>query len=206
MAARRLLHIDSSILGSNSVSRQLTASVVDRLRRATPGLEVTHRDLAATALPHLSGAVFAAAMSGQAPQDPAVQADLALGNELLAEFLAADIVVLGVGFYNFGVPSQLKAWVDRVVVRGKTFSYSEKGPAGLAGGKRVILAIARGGYYGPGAPTAAFEHAETYLRKVFGFIGITDIEVVAAEGLSVGPDARQAGIDKAKATIEALAA
>jgi len=206
MAAKRLLHIDSSILGPSSVSRKLTASVVDKLRRATPALEVVHRDLAATALPHLSGAVFAATASGQAPQDAALQADLALGNELLEEFLAADIVVLGVGFYNFGVPSQLKAWVDRIAVRGKTFSYSEKGPIGLAGGKRVILAIARGGYYGPGAPAAAFEHAETYLRNIFGFIGITEIEVVAAEGLAVGPDARQAGLEKAQATIEALPA
>ena len=206
MTATRLLHIDSSILGSHSVSRTLSASVVEKLRRATPALAVSYRDLAAAPLPHLSGPVVAAAMSGQAPEDAAVSADLSLGSEVMEEFMKADIVVLGVGFYNFGVPSQLKAWVDRVVVAGKTFSYGEKGPVGLAGGKRVILAIARGGYYGPDAPMAAFEHAENYLRKVFGFIGITDVAVVAAEGLAAGAEARQQGLDKAHATIEALPA
>ena len=205
MAAKRLLHIDSSILGPSSVSRKLTASVVDKLRRATPALEVVHRDLAATALPHLSGAVFAATASGQAPQDAALQADLALGNELLEEFLAADIVVLGVGFYNFGVPSQLKAWVDRLAIAGKTFRYTEKGPQGLAGGKRVILAIARGGYYGAGSPSASFEHAESYLRGVFAFFGIPEIEVVAAEGLAAGSEARKAGLERADQRIAELA-
>lgn len=200
----RLLHIDSSILGPHSVSRALTASIVDKLRRATPGLEVTYRDLAAEPLPHLTGAVLAAAQGAQAPQDPAVTADLAAGGRALEEFLAADILVLGVGFYNFGAPSQLKAWIDRIAVAGKTFRYTEKGPIGLAGGKRVIVAIARGGFYGPGTPTETFEHAETYLRKVFGLFGIPEIEVVSAEGMAVGPEARQAGIDKAQARIAEL--
>ncbi|HKX41104.1 MAG TPA: FMN-dependent NADH-azoreductase [Burkholderiaceae bacterium] len=206
MTAPRLLHIDSSITGAHSVSRTLAASVVDKLRDATPGLQVTYRDLTASPLPHLTGAVFAAASSGQMPQDEALCADLTLGSEVLDEFLAADIVVLGVGFYNFGIPSQLKAWVDRIAVRGKTFQYTERGPVGLVRGKRVVIAIARGGYYGPGSPAAAFEHAETYLRNVFAFIGIANVDVVAAEGLGAGPDARQAGIAKARATIEALPA
>ena len=110
------------------------------------------------------------------------------------------------GFYNFGVPSQVKAWVDRLAVKGKTFEYGEKGPIGLAGGKRVILAISRGGFYGPGMPTQSFEHAETYMRSVFAFFGIPQIEVVAVEGASRGPEVRQAGIAKAEAAIAELAA
>ena len=201
-----LLHLDSSILGAHSVSRTLSASIVGQLRKAQPELQVTYRDLAATPIPHLSGSHVAAGQVPDAPQDATVRADLALGRAVLEEFLAADVVVLGIGFYNFGIPSQLKAWVDRICAVGKTFHYTEQGPQGLAGGKRVILAIARGGYYGPGSPAESFEHAESYLRGVFRFLGIADVEVVAAEGLAVGPEARQAGIDQAQRRIAALAA
>ncbi len=204
--AKTLLHVDSSILGGNSVSRALSSGVVEQLRPSHPGLRVVHRDLAATPIPHLSGSYLAAGQAGEPDHDPALQADLALGSEVLEEFLAADIVVLGLGFYNFGIPSQLKAWIDRLAVAGKTFRYTEKGAEGLAGGKRVILAIARGGFYGPGSPAASFEHAETYLRGVFAFFGIANLEVVAAEGLAVGPDARKAGIAKAEEEIAALVA
>jgi FMN-dependent NADH-azoreductase len=202
----RLLHVDSSILGDSSVSRTLSASVVARLQRNDPDLQVTYRDLSSVPIPHLSGAYFAAGQSAEAPKDPALQADLALGQAVLEEFLAADVVVIGVGFYNFGIPSQLKAWIDRLAIRGKTFRYTEKGPEGLAGGKRVVLAIARGGFYGPGSPAAAFEHAESYLRGLFAFVGIPKIEVVAAEGLAAGPDARRDGLARAEESIEALAA
>ena len=201
----QLLHLDSSILGTHSVSRGLSASVVDKLTKANPALVVTYRDLAATPVPHLSGNYLAAA-SGQAPADESLQADLTLGGAVLEEFLAADIVVIGLGFYNFGIPSQVKAWVDRIAIAGKTFRYSEKGPVGLAGAKRIIVAIARGGFYGPGTPTESFEHAETYLRNVFGFLGIPQIEVVSAEGMAVGPEVRQAGIAKAHASIAELIA
>jgi FMN-dependent NADH-azoreductase len=200
----RLLHIDSSILGTHSVSRALTASIVDKLRRLTAELEVTYRDLAAEPLPHLTGAVLTAAQGPPPPQGSALAADLSAGSRVLEEFLAADIVVIGLGFYNLGTPSQLKAWIDRVAVAGKTFRYTDEGAVGLAGGKRVIVAIARGGFYGPGTPTALFEHAETYLRNVFGFLGIPEIEVVSAEGMSVGPDVRQAGINHAQARIAEL--
>jgi FMN-dependent NADH-azoreductase len=201
---RQLLHIDSSISGGRSVSRSLSASVVARLTHADPDLQVTYRDLAAEPVPHLSGAYLAAAQSGQAEFGPTMQADLTIGRAVLAEFLAADIVVLGLGFYNFGIPSQLKAWVDRLAVAGKTFQYTDKGPVGLVGSKRVIIAIARGGFYGPGTPTASYEHAETYLRGVFGFFGIPEVEVVVAEGLNVGPEVRHAGIAKAEARIAEL--
>jgi len=204
--AMNLLHLDSSILGGNSVSRVLSAAVVAKLKASNPTLAVTYRDLAAEPIPHLSGAYLAVAQGVQSQLDTALEHDLALGSRVLDEFLAADIVVLGVGFYNFGIASQLKAWVDRVAVAGKTFRYTEKGPEGLARGKRLIIAISRGGFYGPGTPTAGFEHAETYLRGAFGFLGISDIEVVAAEGVNIGPEQREASVKAAHERIAALKA
>ncbi len=201
----KLLHLDSSILGGNSVSRTLSAAAVARLQQASPGLEVTYRDLAADPIPHLTGA-YLAGQSAEVQHDQAMQENLALGGRVLEEFLAADIVVVGVALYNFTVSSQLKAWVDRVLIAGKTFRYTEHGAEGLAGGKRVILAIARGGAYSPGTPHAGFEHAETYLRAVFGFIGITDLQVVVAEGLAFGPEPRQRAVDAALAQIASLPA
>jgi FMN-dependent NADH-azoreductase len=169
----KLLHIDSSVLGPHSVSRQVSAAIVDRLAKATPtSLDIVYRDLTAAPLDHLSGSHLAAAQ-GVAPS-PALAQDLAAGQTMLDEFLAADIVVIGAPMYNFTIPSQLKAWIDRIVVAGKTFKYSDKGAEGLAGDKRVIIAVSRGNFYGAGAPAAAGEHLETYLRWVFGFIGITN--------------------------------
>lgn len=200
-----LLHIDGSILGANSVSRAVSAAIVDRLRAVHPDLAVVTRDLAVAPIPHLSGAYLA----GQSPDvqhDQALQEDLDLGGAVLAEFLAADIVVLGVPMYNLTIPSQLKAWIDRILVAGKTFRYTEAEAQGLAGGKRVILALARGGHYGPGTPAQALEHAESYLRGVFGFIGVTDVEVVAADGTALGPDHREKALGAAKQAAATLRA
>jgi FMN-dependent NADH-azoreductase len=180
----KLLHIDSSVLGPHSVSRQVSAAAVDRLRKATPGLEVVYRDLTLTPLAHLSGSHLAAAQ-GAAPE-AALQSDLVAGQTVLNEFLAADIVVLGAPMYNFTIPSQLKAWIDRIVVAGKTFKYGAQGAEGLASNKRVIIAISRGGFYGAGTPAAVGEHLETYLRWVFGFIGVTNPEFIFADGIQVG--------------------
>ena len=185
----KLLHIDASILGANSASRQLSTAVVERLRAATPGLTVTYRDLAAEPLPHLSGEHLA-------PES---------ATPVLDEFLASDIVVIGAPMYNFTIPSQLKAWIDRIVVRGKTFRYGEAGPEGIAGGKRVIIAVSRGGFYGPAAPGAALEHLETYLRGIFGFIGIQP-EIIIAEGLLVGPEQREKSMQSALQAATSLAA
>jgi FMN-dependent NADH-azoreductase len=195
----KLLHIDSSVLGAHSVSRQVSAAIVNRLRRATPGLEVAYRDLTSTPLAHLSGSHLAAAQGTDAP-DTALQLDLAAGQAVLDEFLTADIVVLGAPMYNFTIPSQLKAWIDRIVVAGKTFKYGAQGAEGLAGTKRVIVAISRGGFYGAGTPAAVGEHLETYLRWVFGFIGVTNLEFISADGIQVGPEHRE------KALAEALQA
>jgi FMN-dependent NADH-azoreductase len=189
----KLLHLDASILGGNSVSRQLSAAAVERLRKATPDLEVTYRDITATPLSHLSG-VHLAAAQGATPEASAVRDDIALSQAVLDEFLAADIVVIGAPMYNFTIPSQLKAWIDRILVAGKTFKYSEKGVEGLAAGKRVIFTISRGGFYGADTPSAAGEHLETYLRWVFGFIGIPNPEIIVAEGIQVSPAQREKAV------------
>lgn len=200
----QLLHIDSSVLGPNSVSRQVSAAIVARLRQITPGLEVTYRDVAAEPLSHLSGTHIAIA-HGTPVEDAAVQVDVAAGQAALEEFLRADIVVIGAPMYNFSIPSQLKAWIDRIMVPGKTFQYGAGGPEGLAGDKRVIVAVSRGGYYGD-APMTALEHLETYLRGVFGFIGVTALEFIAADGIMIGPEQRDKAVATALRTAGDLAA
>jgi FMN-dependent NADH-azoreductase len=201
----KLLHLDSSILSGNSASRQLSAAIVGQLTKATPGLDVAYRDLVAEPLPHLSGELFAA-RQGAVPESPAIQKDIAASQAVLDEFLGADIVIIGAPMYNFGIPSQLKAWIDRIAVAGKTFRYGAAGPEGLSGNKRVIIAISRGGLYGPGMPAAAFEHVESYLRGVFGFIGVTDLEIVVAEGLAIGPEQREKSMRGAIQVITELPA
>ena len=201
----KLLHIDTSILGQNSVSRQLTAAIVARLRAVHPELEVSYLDLGAEPLAHLSGAHLAAGQ-GATPESVALAQDLQRGREALEAFLAADIIVVGAPMYNFTVSSQLKAWIDRVCVAGKTFRYGDSGPQGLAGGKKVFVASSRGGFYGPQSPAAALEHQESYLRGVFGFLGITEVTFVRAEGVNISPDQRQAAISAAAAEAAQLAA
>ncbi|MCE7795165.1 NAD(P)H-dependent oxidoreductase [Sphingobium sufflavum] len=191
----KLLHIDSSITGEQSVSRQLTASIVGALTRADPALDVARRDLAADPLPHLD----LAALPGDTGEAAIASA------AVLEEFLASDIVVIGAPMYNFGVPGQLKAWIDRIMIAGRTFAYTAEGPKGLARPKRVIVAVSRGGFYGVESPSAAAEHVETYLTSVFGFIGISP-EFVVAEGIAVGPEQRATAIAAADRHIVALAA
>jgi FMN-dependent NADH-azoreductase len=198
----KLLHLDSSILGDNSASRAVSAAIVARMRQSDPSLDVSYRDLAAEPVPHLSGGYLAAA-SG-APGGESFAQEIADSAALMDEFLAADIVVIGAPMYNFAIPSQLKAWLDRVLVRDKTFRYTATGPEGLAGGKRVIVAVARGGVYSEGAPAAPFDFQEPYLRGVFGFIGITDVEFVRAEGVNLGPDQRAAALASAQESAAAL--
>lgn len=191
----KVLHIDSSITGDHSVSRQLTASIVDRVKAFVPDAQVTHRDLVANPLPH----VELHSLPGDGTDEAVASA------AVLDEFLAADTVVIGAPMYNFTIPTQLKAWIDRILIAGKTFRYTENGPEGLAGGKRVIVAVSRGGYYGEGAAAAALEHTQSYLTGLFNFIGIQP-EFVIAEGIAVGPDQRAAAIGEASSAITALAA
>jgi FMN-dependent NADH-azoreductase len=193
----KLLHLDSSLLGEGSASRQLTRSIVGRLRRDHPGLDVSYRDLDATPLTHLTGADLAAARQPADSLDDVAAASVRANAAILQEFLAADIVVVGAPMYNFGIPSVLKAWIDRISIAGVTFRYTEKGPEGLSGGKRVVIASSRGGLYAEGSPFAANDFQETYLRAVFAFLGVTDVQVVRAEGLALGPEQRQAALQAA---------
>ena len=165
---------------------------------------MVYRDLTQTPLAHLSGSHLAAAQGAPAPAE--LGPDLAASAAALDEFLAADIVVIGAPMYNFTIPSQLKAWIDRVLVAGKTFKYDANGPQGLAGAKRVIVAISRGGSYGAGSPAAALEHLETYLRGVFGFIGIQTPEFSIADGIQVGPEHREKSIASALQAATSLRA
>jgi FMN-dependent NADH-azoreductase len=181
-----ILHLDASITGENSASRILSKSLVEQLRGARGDTNVLYRDLTAEPLAHLTLDQFA-------------------DSSVLDEFLAADTVVIGAPMYNFTLPSQLKAWIDRILIAGKTFRYTENGPEGLAGGKRVIIALARGGVYSGASPAAALEHLETYLRGVFNFIGI-EPEFVIAEGLNLGPDQRAQSIKHALGETLRLAA
>ena len=183
----KLLHVDSSILGGNSASRELSAAVVARWQAANPGLQVTRRDLETAPLPHLTAGSLAGA-------DPA-EAEAAA--KVMQEFLDADVVVVGAPMYNFTIPSTLKAWIDRLAVAGKTFRYTENGVQGLAGAKKVIVASSRGGYH----VDAPSDFQEPYLRFMFGFFGITDVEFVRVEGLAVTPDRKPELLEAARATI-----
>ena len=202
----KLLHIDSGILGTASVSRQLSADAVAEWQTQHPNTEVIYRDLVAQPLAHLAGEQLFAAAADPSQRSPEMQAILAESEKVLQEFLDADIVVIGAPMYNFSIPSQLKAWIDRIAIKGKTFTYSEYGPKGLAGDKTVIIASARGGFYGPTSPVAAWDHQEAYLKAVFGFLGVTDIRFLRAEGLNVSPEQKEKSLHEAKSSVAPLVA
>ncbi|SFC66816.1 FMN-dependent NADH-azoreductase [Polaromonas sp. OV174] len=197
----KLLHIDSSILGGNSVSRQLTAQIVASWRAANPGTEVSYLDLAADAPSHLSAESLGFRLPAGAELSEVQQRENAVSEALVSQFLAADVIVVGAPFYNFAIPSQLKAWIDRIAQVGRTFKYTDKGPVGLAGGKTVIVASARGGVYSTSDAGNAMEHQESYLKTVFGFFGITDVRFVRAEGLAMGEAAKAAALSAAGVDI-----
>ena len=181
-----VLLLTSSPRGADSYSSRVANELIADIRNRDPRAAVTVRDLAADPLPHLTLDSFA-------------------DTSVLDEFLAADTVVIGAPMYNFTLPSQLKAWIDRILVAGKTFRYTESGPEGLATGKRVIVALARGGFYDAGSPVSALEHLESYLRGVFNLIGI-EPEFVAADGLNLGAEQRESSVRQALDETMRLAA
>jgi FMN-dependent NADH-azoreductase len=204
-AMTTILHIDSSILGGYSVSRALTADVVARQQQLHPGSRIIRRDLVVDAGLHLSDQHLAVFQGGEVTNQTLGQ-DLAVGGAYIDELFASDIIVIGAPMYNFSIPSQLKGWIDRVCVAGRTFRYGPNGPEGLVTGKKAFIVSTRGGVYTGNSPAAAFEHQESYLRGVLGFIGITDVTIVRAEGLNLGEEAKSAAVAQAKQQIEALAA
>lgn len=201
-----ILHIDSSILGGYSVSRTLTAEIVAKQAALHPGATIIRRDLAADTARHLSGEHIAV-FQGGAPASDALGADIATGAGYIDDLFAADIIVVGAPMYNFSVPSQLKGWIDRICVAGRTFKYGPNGPEGLLPkGKKLFIASTRGGIYTGDSPVAAFDHQERYLQGVFAFLGLTDVTIIRAEGLNMGDEARAAAIAKAQTDIGLLAA
>ena len=199
-----ILPIDSSILGDYSVSRALTADIVARQLALHPGATVVRRDLAVDGTMHLSGAHLAVFQGGQV-SSAELGMDLAIGSACMDELFAADIIVIGAPMYNFSIPSQLKAWIDRVSVAGRTFKYGPNGPEGLVKGKKVFVASARGGVHSAGSPSAAMDHQESYLLATLAFLGMAEVSVIRAEGLALGDAAKAAAIAQAKAQILALA-
>ncbi|HEX8739001.1 MAG TPA: NAD(P)H-dependent oxidoreductase [Casimicrobiaceae bacterium] len=208
-----ILQINSSARGRDSHSTRLANRIVGALRAEEPGAELTIRDVGHFPHPALDEAAVGALFTPAEARTPDQAARVAEDDRLIAELQAADIVVLGVPMYNFGIPVQLKNWIDAIARRGVTFRYTEHGSEGLLAGKKVYVALARGGRY---RDTPA-DSQVPYLKTVLGFLGLTDIEFVYAEGLSMGPDAeRQAYADamaqirdvvgRSTATIEARAA
>ena len=202
----KLLHIDSSILAANSVSRALTAQIAAKWQASHPGTTVDYLDLATHSPSHLSVDSLGFRMPpGAAELSDVQKSENAISEALVSQFLAADVIVIGAPLYNFSIPSQLKAWIDRVAQVGRTFKYTEKGPQGLAGGKTVIVASTRGGVYSTSEGGRAMEHQESYLQTVFGFFGITDVRFVRAEGLSMGDAAKTQALEAAALEIRAVA-
>lgn len=221
----RLLHIDSSISGDHSISRLLSSRIVSHLREQDSDLDVIYRDVVAEPAPQLSPAlqfaklnemyeagtlvgeaaeIITTALRNGATVPASALAENALSNLILDEFLSADIVVIGAPMYNFGIPSQLKSWIDSLAVPGRTFRYSGAGTEGLMGDKHVIIASSRGGAYGAETLTATRDHQETFLSSFFDFIGIVNPTFVRAEGIHYGPEIRQRALDSALSTISTL--
>jgi FMN-dependent NADH-azoreductase len=200
----KLLHLDSSITGAQSVSRTLTAAIVAAQVAQQPDTEIVYRDLANDPAMHLSPAHLAA-FQGGAVTDATLGEDLSEGGRYIEELLAADVLVIGAPMYNFGITSQLKAWIDRVVVAGKTFRYTELGPEGLLpASKKVFIAASSGGLYSGDSPAAFLEHNVSYLKGVLAHMGLKDVTVIRAEGVNMSPEARQAAVENARRTISEL--
>lgn len=202
----KILHIDSSSTGNASVSRQLTAALVQELRDKNPAAQVSYRDLANDAPDHLGGELLQALRPAPGHvASESVRGELARTEAMLDEFLTADVVVVGAPMYNFSIPSQLKAWLDRLAQAGRTFRYTASGPEGLAGGKKLFIVSSRGGMYA-GTGMESLDHQESYLKTIFGFFGITDVEILRAEGVAMGPESRDRALEQALAHARAFAA
>jgi FMN-dependent NADH-azoreductase len=200
-----ILHIDSSVRSTGSLTRQLGGELIAKLKAANPGTTVVTRDLANAPVPHLTeqmiGAYFTPADKRNADQAHTIKTS----DTLVDELLAADTIVIGAPMYNFSVTSGLKAWIDHVARAGRTFQYGANGPEGLVTGKKVYVFVASGGVYSTG-PAAGYDHITTYLRSVLGFLGMTDVTFIVAEGVAMGEEAVAAAVAKGQSQIEAIAA
>lgn len=202
MNRKRLLHIDSSARLTGSDSRRLSARFVRQWVDNHPEYQVIERDLVGKPLPHLDEAMLAAMMTPADQHTPEMTQIAERINLLVEEFLAADAVVLGVPMYNFGIPSTLKAYIDHIVMAGRTFAYTDQGAVGLVADKPVFIITARGGVHSGGAT----DQQAPYLQTLFNFIGIQQVNFIHSEGLNMGDEARRKGIADAQLEIERHAA
>lgn len=198
-----ILLLQSSSNLASSVSRDLADSYLRDYRAAHPDATVKERDLVAAPVPHLGVDLFGGMFGKPEVLTDAQKAALAVSDGLVDDLMAASLIVIGAPMYNFGIPSALKAWIDHIVRAGRTFQYTANGPQGLATGKKAVLFLASGGVYSDG-PFKTYDFQETYLRTILGFIGITDVTVVRAEGLALGPEAATKGVADARARAAAL--
>lgn len=199
----KILHVTAGLFGENSVSTQLSGKLVQRLKQDFSTAEITLRDVASTQVSHLDAEILMAASTAEADRSPRQQEELAMTEQLLDEVFAADILVIGAPMYNFTIPSQLKAWFDRIAQAGRTFRYTENGPEGLLTSKKAYIASARGGFYSEGE-AAALDHQESYIKTMLGFVGITDVTIVRAEGVNISDSQREESIQAASKNIDAL--
>ncbi|MDN7139258.1 FMN-dependent NADH-azoreductase [Pseudomonas sp. JQ170] len=197
----RVLVIESSARQQDSISRQLTRDFVSQWQAANPSDQITQRDLAVNPVPHLDANLLGGWMKPEDQRNGDELQALARSNELTDEVLAADVLVLAAPMYNFTIPSTLKAWLDHVLRAGITFKYTETGPQGLLTGKKAYILTARGGIHAG----ASSDHQEPYLRQVMAFIGIHDVTFIHAEGLNLGGDFHEKGLNQAKAQLAAVA-
>jgi FMN-dependent NADH-azoreductase len=200
-----VLYINSSVRSTGSLSRQLTAEFIAKWQANHPGDRIVERDLAANPVPHLTEEMLGAFFTAPDQRTPAQAQTVQVSDELVDELLAADVIVIGAPMYNFSVPSGLKAYIDHIARAGRTFKYTEKGPVGLVEGKKVYVFTTSGGVYTEG-PAAAYDFLATYLRAVLGFLGITDIQFVRAEGVALGEQAVADTLAKSRQSIDTLTA
>lgn len=200
-----ILYLNSSVRSTGSISRQLSGEFIEKLKAAHPGANVVTRDLAANPLPHLSEAMVGAYFTPPEQRSEEQKQLIKTSDEVVAELLAADVVVVGAPMYNFSVSSTLKSWIDHVARAGVTFKYTETGPVGLVHGKKFVIFTSRAGVYSSG-PAQAMDFQETYLRGVLGFLGITDVSFVSAEGLAMGDEAVNAALASGRTAMDALIA
>ena len=198
----KILQINSSARSAVANSTRLADSITARLKAANPAAVVELRDLAANPHPVLDEAALGALFTPAEQRTPEQAARVALDDALIAQVQSADAIVLGVPMYNFGVPVQLKTWIDAIARAGVTFRYTENGPEGLIKGKKVYVALARGGIY---RDTPA-DSQVPYLKGVLGFLGMTDVEFIYAEGLAMGPESADKAFAAAEAAIGAVVA
>lgn len=199
---KTVLKLTSSLFSADGQSSRLAGQFVEKLRATEPGLRLLERDLAADPIPHLDAARFSAFTTPAAERNPAQRAVIEFSDQLIDELRAADVLVLGLPMYNFGVPSQLKAWFDHIARAGVTFKYTAQGSVGLLTGKKAYVFATRGGAY-QGTPA---DTQTAYVRDFLGFLGIAEVEFVYAEKLAVSADTRTAALAEAQRKLETLVA